>query len=304
MKSTHLDSTSKTTSHEIGIPILITGATGNVGTEVIRELLDLGTTPIAAVPESEIGSDRIPKTIERRPFDFIDAQTWEAAMDGVKKVFLMRPPHISSIKRDMLPFLRHLATLEIESVAFLSVQGADRNRLVPHRKVEDYLVELDLPYTFVRPSFFMQNLTTTHLTEIRDERRIYVPAGDGRTNFIDVRDIGVFFARVLTEAGHVREAYTVTGVQSFSYAEVAERLSDLTGVGCRYVSARPIPFLLYHRRMGKPWGFALAMLVLYSVAKLGKADGTTDTFGRIVGRPAGTLDTFIKDHAQILTGSD
>lgn len=181
-----------------GDGILVTGATGNVGSEVCRHLASSGCPIYGAVTSSEVDGAGTPgsRVVARlhgalpRVFDFTDDTTWDPALEGVSRVFLMRPPHISRIRRDMYPFMAYMKERGIERVVFLSVQGVENNRIVPHYKVEQAILELGIAYTFIRPSFFMQNLTTTHLPEIRDEARIFVPAGDGSTNFIDVRDIG------------------------------------------------------------------------------------------------------------------
>jgi uncharacterized protein YbjT (DUF2867 family) len=83
-------------------------------------------------------------------------------------------------------------------VVFLSIQGADRNRLVPHRAVEDHLRASPMAWTFVRAAYFMENLSTTHAPEIRERGEIWVPAGGGRTAFVAARDVAAVAARALT----------------------------------------------------------------------------------------------------------
>lgn len=290
--------------------ILVTGGTGNVGSEVCRHLAGAGRPVFGTVIANELDGDGRPtqRVVDRlhgaepRVFDFTDAQTWPGALAGVDTVFLMRPPHISRIRSQMYPFMRYMAVNGIRHVVFLSVQGAEKNRLVPHHTVEQVILELEIPYTFVRPSFFMQNLTTTHLAEIRDERRIFVPAGDGATNFIDVRDIGELIASALGDPDHLNQAYTVTGPERLTYHQVSERLSRILGMEIAYEPARMLPFLHYQRSQGRRLGHALVMYALYSVTRMGKAGETTDTFYRIVGRPPTTLDAFISDFRDLFLG--
>ena len=281
----------------------ITGSTGNVGRETAKHLIDAGKRVVGARFPREVIREPL-AGVEYRDFDFTDRATWEPALEGATHLFLMRPPHISKIKRDMEPFMRYLKTRGIEQVVFLSVQGAEANKLVPHYKVEQALMELDLPWTMVRPSFFMQNLSTTHLPEIRDEGRIFVPAGEGRTNFIDVRDIGEVMAKILMGEGHIGKGYTITGERSWSYREVAERMSDILGKRIVYRPARPLPFLRYQRKRGRKLGHALVMLALYSVARMGKADGTTGTAEEILGRKPRSLDDFIRDHKGLFVSAE
>ncbi|MGM0432917.1 MAG: NmrA family NAD(P)-binding protein [Spirochaetota bacterium] len=279
----------------------VTGATGNVGREVVKHLLLAGHRVIAAKrPQKTITGSR---NLTYRDFDFTDSKTWESCLQGVTKVFLMRPPHISKIKRDMYPFMKFLKHRGIKHVVFLSVQGVENNTIIPHHKVEMLLKELEIPHTFVRPSFFMQNLTTTHLAEIRDDRMVFVPTGSGKTNFIDVRDIGEIISYMFLDERHLNKAYTVTGDQSYSYREVADHLSRGLGTNIRFVNPNPVRFLYYHLKHGRTLGMTLVMLVLYLVVKRGLGDITTTTSEEILGRKPRSLDTFIEDHRALLLGT-
>jgi uncharacterized protein YbjT (DUF2867 family) len=280
--------------------IFVTGSTGNVGRELVRHLLAAGREVIGARLPHENPEER--DGLRYRVFDFTDESTWSPCLDGVDKVFLMRPPHISNIKRDMHPFMHFLKKRQISQVVFLSVQGAEGNKMVPHYDVERGCIEMELPYTFVRPSFFMQNLTTSHLPEIRDEHRLMVPAGKGKTNFIDVRDIGEVMAKMFLDDSHIRKAYTITGQTSYGYEEIAQRLSVGLNRPIRYANPGILRFLAYHLARGRKLAMTLVMLALYTVVRLGKGDISTSTSEEILGRKPRSLDEFIQDHRSILLG--
>jgi uncharacterized protein YbjT (DUF2867 family) len=278
----------------------VTGASGNVGGEVVKNLLNKGQKVIAAKLPHEKMEDR--ENLVYRNFDFTDNSTWEPCLKGVTKVFLMRPPHISKIKRDMYPFMKYMKEKGVKQVVFLSVQGVEKNKIVPHRKVEDLMLELGLPYTFVRPSFFMQNLTTTHLAEIRDEHMVLVPTGKGKTNFIDVRDIGEVMALMLINRIHINQAYTITGERSYSYDEIADALSKGLERDIRFINPNPLKFVDYHLKKGRKLAMTLVMLALYSVVKSGNGDISTSTSEEILERKTIGLEQFIEDHKAILLG--
>lgn len=280
--------------------IFVTGATGNVGSEAADYAQVLGFNVVRAIRGSG-GADRA-EGLGFKPFDFTDRRSWGPCLDGVDKVFLMRPPHISKIKRDMYPFMKYLKEKKIRQVVFLSVQGVEGNKKIPHYDVEQFCIELGLPYTFIRPSFFMQNLTTAHLPEIRDDNMLFVPAGKGKTNFIDVRDIGEIAARLFTDETHIGRAYTITGEKSYSYGEVADYLSRGLGRQIRYEDPGPLNFVKYHRKRGRKMGMILVMLMLYGVVKRGKADITTGTSSELLGRTPRSLEAFIDDYRDIMTG--
>jgi uncharacterized protein YbjT (DUF2867 family) len=286
--------------------VLVTGASGTTGSLVLAGLAARGESVAAALgarhfsgstnPAAEIAPANAPGDVTSRRFDFTQASTWGPALDGVDRLFLLRPPHIANVQRDMEPFLAAVAAHGVRHVAFLSVQGAETNSLVPHHKIERAIIAHELPYSFFRPSFFMQNLTTTHLQEIRDEHRIFVPAGDGRTNFVDVRDIAEAIVATLIEPPRDSTSFTITGDQELTYAEVAELLSSHLPYDVRYQPARLLPFLRYNLRRGRPLRQALVMYALYSVTRMGKAGRATPDLRSLLGHPPRTLEQFILDH--------
>jgi nucleoside-diphosphate-sugar epimerase len=149
----------------------------------------------------------------------------------------------------------------------------------------------------------MQNLSTTHLSEIRDGKMLFVPAGKGKTNFIDVRDIGEITALMFLNEKHLNKAYTVTGERSVSYQEVADCLSEGLGVHITYVNPGPLRFVSFHLKRGRKLAMTLVMLALYSVVKSGNGDITTRTSEEILGRKTRNLEWFIQDHKHLFLGT-
>ncbi len=275
--------------------VLVTGAAGTVGAEVATRLLSRGMPVRAAVRRA--GSERaIPAGATPVAFDFEDPATFAPALDGVERVFLMRPPHLSDAAV-FRPFIDAMASAGVRQVVFLSVQGAGRNIFVPHHRIETLLKRSVLAWTFLRPSFFMQNLSTTHRDEIRDRDRIFVPAGSGRTNFIDAADVGEAAAVCLTTPGHDRAAYEITGSEALTYAEVATVLSAACGRPITYPSPSARRFRAHMRRSGCDDGLVKVMGSIYAIARFGMAAGTTDVFEQLVGRPPRTLARWAEENA-------
>ncbi len=264
--------------------ILVTGATGGVGSEVVRLLRDSGV----AFREA------------RRPeFDFENSATFRPALDGVDRVFLVRPPALSKAEL-FRPFLVSAREAGVRQIVFLSLLGAEKNRFVPHRGIEDLIVASGIPYTFLRPGFFMQNLSTTHAPEIRERDEVFVPAGRGKTSFIDVRDIAAVAVKTLTESGHENRAYALTGTEALTYAEVAKLLSEELGREIRYTDPS-VPRFAWHmrHRRGFAWMHVAVMVGIYTVAKLGKAGTLTGDLPGLLGRSPILMKQFIADHREI-----
>jgi len=170
---------------------LVTGATGNIGQYVVSELINLNKEVRAGVHNLERASETFKAAnVSLIKFDFLDSSTYENALDGVEGIFLMRPPSLANPERDMLPFLQVAKKKGVKKIVFISLLGVEKNPVVPHRKIEKMLRELGVPYCFLRPSFFMQNLNTNHREEIKQRNELFIPAGKSKTSFIDTRDIG------------------------------------------------------------------------------------------------------------------
>ena len=209
-------------------PILVTGATGNVGSAVLRSLTaqrgrNSSRPAVSAGPPKSTPDNVV-------AFDFADPGTWSAAFEGVESMFLMRPPAIGNVRRDLLPAVAAARKAGVRHVVFLSLQGAAKNKVVPHAAVEKWLRSSGLVWTFVRAAFFAQNLSTTHADDIRYRDEIVVPAGNGATAFVDAEDVGAVAATALLDpTAHGRKAWTVTGPRALTYHQVADILSAELG---------------------------------------------------------------------------
>lgn len=282
--------------------ILVTGATGNVGREVVRHLAAAGAPVVGAVLDDADAArlaNQQEAAVATVPFRFGAPETYAAAFAGVDRLFLMRPPQIADVRRYLFPVIDFAAEHDVAQIAFLSLLGAERNRMVPHYKVEQYLKAGAISYTFLRPSFYMQNLNTTHREEIRDDDVIAVPVGRAPTSFIDVRDIGAVAARVLTEEGHQDRAYALTGGEALDYYEVAEVFTQVLGRTIIYTNPSILAFLRRSLRRGVPLKFALVMVGLYTATRMGNADTVTDEVARLLGRAPITMRQYVEDYAGV-----
>ncbi|WP_199711350.1 NmrA family NAD(P)-binding protein [Tessaracoccus antarcticus] len=261
--------------------ILVTGANGTVGAAVVVELRLAGVAFRSAVrtPAPEVAQEVL--------FDFTDPSTWDQAFQGVTSLFLVRPPAIGNVKRDLLPAVAAARAAGVTHVVFLSLQGAERNKMVPHAAVEEWLQDSGMAFTFVRASFFHQNLSTTHVSDIRDRDEILVPAGAGATAFVDACDVGAVAAAALVNPhDHANRAWTVTGPRALTYQQVAEVLSAELDRPIRYRRPGALRYVRHARQqLAMPWAMVAVTTAIYTLARLGKAAGLSTDVNTVLGRP-------------------
>lgn len=277
--------------------ILVTGANGNVGREVARALVARGEKVRAAVLDVSDARRAPAEVAERVGFDFEDRDTWPAAFAGVDRLFLMRPPAISDVNRVIRPVIDYAAAHGVGHVVFLSLLGVERNPLVPHARIEHWLRRSGMAWTMLRCGFFMQNLDTTHRADLVEHGDLFIPAGRGRTAFIDARDIGAVAARALGEPGHAGRAYSLTGSESLTYGEVAAIMTAELGRPITYSDPSPLAFARRMRRRGHPWGYVAVMEGIYLTTRLGLAAAVAPDAPALLGRPPLTLRQYVRDYA-------
>jgi uncharacterized protein YbjT (DUF2867 family) len=270
--------------------VLVTGATGNVGRPTLQALGALGIPAIAArSPGSTVPTEGASVVL-----DFLNPATFGPALDGVDGLFLLRPPAISN----MGPTLNALVDAgrgRLRRVVFLSVAGAEKNSFIPHAAVERHLMAGPTPYTLLRAGFFAQNLTGPYLRDIRDHDRLYVPAGAGRASWVDARDLGEAAARAFLEPEAPSTAWTLTGPETASFAEVAAMLSEGLGRPVLYQRASLPAYLLHLRRSGLPWSQAIVYAALHLAVRFGAEDRVDPTLARVLGRRPRAIRESVQD---------
>jgi uncharacterized protein YbjT (DUF2867 family) len=280
--------------------ILVTAALGNVGGHTVDRLLAAGVTVRAADVDATAVAARFGAAVESVALDFTDRATW-AAYDDVDAMLVVRPPALSNVRRDMVPSLEAARRAGVGHMVLLSLQGADRNRVVPHAKLESWLRDEGPPWTFVRPSFFMENLSTTHRRDIADLGEIVVPAGGGRTAFVAAADVAAVAAAALLDPGaHQGKAWTPTGPDALTYAQVAGILSDVLRREVRYARPGVLRYARHARStLGMPWPMVGVTSAIYTVSRLGLAGGLTDDVAAVTGRAPVSFQDWARDRAAV-----
>lgn len=272
--------------------VLVTGATGTTGAAVVSELAADGTSEVLAAVRDPSTYDG-PATPIR--FDFTDPGTYDA-FEGVDAVYLVRPPALGRVELDQFPAIDAMERAGVERVVLLSVLGAEKNPLLPHRRLEKRLERSSLSWTFLRAAYFAQNFETTHREEVR-RGELFVPAGDGRVGVIDARDVAAVAARAL-RGGHAGRAYDLTGPEALTFDEMAAVLSDhLDSV--EYAAPGLVQFLRRSLGEGTPPMQAFVMAGLYTAARLGLSARVTGTVEAVLGRPPRSFGAYVADRRAV-----
>jgi uncharacterized protein YbjT (DUF2867 family) len=275
--------------------LLVTGATGTVGEPLVRELLDGDASVRVATRDPERARDAFGDDPECVEFDLGRPETWGAALADVDGLFLLYPP--GSAVSDVTEFADAADRVGVEHVAFLSILGAEKLPVLPHRRIETHLAGTGMDHTFLRASWFSQNLSEIHRTEIVERDELFVPAGDGVLSFTDARDVAAVAATVLTESGHADRAYDLTGPAALDFEEVAAVFSDVLDRPIEYADPTRLTFARQMYRRGFSPGFVAFMVAEYSVVRLGRSGRTTGDVESVLGRPPRTVREFVEDYA-------
>jgi uncharacterized protein YbjT (DUF2867 family) len=277
--------------------ILITGATGNIGTEVIRNLITRGTDNYitAGVRNISKAKQMYPefKNLGYRDFDYEDPHTFDKALDNIDCIFLLRPPHISDVDKYFKPLIHKIAEKGIRQIIFLSVQGAEKSKVIPHNKIESLIKESGLDFIFLRPSYFMQNLTTTLLKDIRLKGQIILPAGKAKFNWIDIKNIGEVSAILLDNfATNKNREIELTGLENLDFSTVADIISTVTNRKIEFVNVNPLRFYRLKSKEGLNPGLIIVMILLHFLPRLQSDPEISDNYETLIGHKPSTLKEF------------
>ncbi|MFO7869725.1 MAG: NmrA family NAD(P)-binding protein [Bacteroidales bacterium] len=279
--------------------ILITGPTGNIGQEVVDYLckLDQDSEIIAAVRNVDKAKSKFSNypNLNFRQFDFEDQDSFNSAFENIDILFLLRPPHISDVEKYFKPLLQSAQDKGIRKIVFLSVQGAEKSKVIPHNKIERLINSLNFDYIFVRPSYFMQNLTTTLLPEIQKKKTITLPSGKAKFNWIDTKNIGEATAKLIQSfEKYKNSSYEITGTENKNFSEVAEIMTKVLGAQITYRSINPISFYFKKRKEGIQSGFAVVMTILHFLPRFQKEPEISDNFKLLTGKEPTLLKEFVE----------
>ncbi len=279
--------------------IFITGATGNIGLEILHFLShkDKTINIIAGVRQEKEAKNLLIKypKITCQSFDFTDMNTFDDALQNIQTLFLLRPPQIAEVEKYFRPLLTTAKDKGIKEIVFLSVQGVERSSIIPHYKIEKLIKELGFDYIFLRPSYFMQNLTTTLLKDIVSKNKIILPAGNAVFNWVDTYNIGEVAAELLVSfTQYKNQAIELTGYENEDFHTVASMMSDVIGRKITYNSPNLLRFYWLKYKEGLSSGFILVIIMLHFLPRFQKAPKISTFYETLTGKKPTSISSFLQ----------
>jgi uncharacterized protein YbjT (DUF2867 family) len=278
--------------------ILVTGATGSAGGEVVKWLAENGESVKAAARSIEKAKAKNWKNVEIARFDYEKPETWKEAFANVDRVFLVAPPGHPALAKLLIPAVDKARKIGVRHIVMLSAMGVEQNEKTPLRVVERHIEEAGMPYTLLRPNGFMQNFSGRLREGIMSRGAIFLPAGDSKTSFVDCRDIAAVASLAFTDNRHRYKAYTLTGPHALTHFDAAAILSKAAGREIHYIPVSDDAFRKASKEAGLPAESVEMTIGFYHMVRQGWAAAVSPDMPRLLGRPPLPFERFANDYAE------
>ncbi|MFG2986805.1 SDR family oxidoreductase [Streptomyces sp. NPDC048258] len=279
--------------------ILVTGATGNVGSELVVQLAAAGI-PVRAMTRSPEKAD-FPAGVEVVAGDFDKPETLPAALAGVERVFVVPPGYgpegpvqeTTLVAAAREAGVKHLVKMSTSGVHFDATDPLSNG----HRLGEQVIRESGLQWTILRPGTFMIYLYSYAQT-IAADKTMYYTEGDPVSAMIHPRDIASVAAKVLTTSGHEGQTYTLTGAEAYTPKRQGEIIGEALGQPVKVVERTTAEAQAEYDRLG--WGGPrLAGLLELKRQSAAWDFEVFDNVEKITGNAPLTLRDWVDEHLHI-----
>ncbi|WP_266364639.1 SDR family oxidoreductase [Tellurirhabdus rosea] len=276
--------------------ILVTGATGQLGGAVIQQLLQKmpASQIVAFVRNPDKAADLTERGVTIRVGTYDEPDSLDRAMPGVETVLLIAGTDEENRVRQHQQVVDAARKAQVRRIAYTGRALKDRLTLVNglmegHFQTEDYIKQCGLPYTLFQNSLYLDAIPQFLGGDAVFERGIVVPAGAGRVAFAWRRDLGEAIANALLMAQTGNRTYLLTGSESYSFADVAAALTDLSGKSVTYRPAEPAAFEAQLVGRGLPPVVARRISSFIADIANGQEEAVSPDLEKLLGRKPTTL---------------
>lgn len=275
--------------------LLIVGSTGKIGTEIIYQLLAQNIHPVIATRSIEKARNKFGNTEHYVAFDFDQPKSFSIALKGIDKVFFIAPHKNPSAS--VKAFLEEAKAAGVQHITFSSGRTTGDIPNKPLYQVEQLVRQSGIPFTIIMPGWFMQNFCKWLGGTIISEGKLFVPAADSKTAFVDVRDIAAVIIKTLTEEGHAGKVYELTSDEALDHYEVAEKISAVAGKAVQYVPLSNENYITEMVKRGGTEAAANYVNMLFDIVKTGKEAKVSSDVEEILHRLPISFEEFVHDYA-------
>jgi uncharacterized protein YbjT (DUF2867 family) len=281
--------------------ILVTGATGTIGSYVLDQLVSRKVNFRAAYHDTAKASKINLPGVETVQIDNAKLETISASLVGVEKLFLLTPG-LQETDKIISNFVDEASKAGVRRIVNLSVMGAGSGlRTIDgrlHREVEKIIEASGISYTHLRPNYFMQNFVNFYAQNIRDQNAFYLPLSDAKISFVDIRDVASVAIESLISEGHDGIAYTITGPETLSCHEVAQILSGVTGRKITYVGISEEDTRQRLKAIGMPLDVVDYLVYSYKFTREGNFSMVTNIIEQVTGKKPISFKQFVTDNKE------
>lgn len=282
--------------------VLVLGATGNTGTEVVKQLHDLGIKPKVMLRDVSKAEALHVSEENVRVGDFDSVEALTNAMNGVEKLYLAMPAseHNEIWVRNVLAAMQTAGVKHIVKLSgFGAHESAGSEIIRVHAATDALIKESGVRYTLLQPNSFFQNLYGS-LTSIQTTGQFYLPLANAKQSVVDIRDVAAVAVAALTEAGHDNQVYKLSGPEALTFAQQADILAAKSGKPVDYVAVPEAAAAEAMKGAGMPVWLAEKLAEILAWFAQGAYAEVTDTVERVLGRPARRFDVFADEFVQAL----
>lgn len=269
--------------------VLVIGANGTIGQHTVAYLVAQGVAVKAASR-----SGKAPTGAEGVVFDYTEPTDFDAFFANVSSVYVMVPAGYLNVQELLTPIITEAAKRKVKVVLQTAI-GVDADESIPYRQVELALERSGTPYVILRPNWFADNFHTYWLHGVQTGT-IAVPAGEGKSSFIDVRDIAASAAAALTHDQFNGQAFNLTGPEALSYSEAVAVLSQALGRRINYQALDDASFVSGLVAAGVPEDYAKFLAFLFYPVRENWTAGVTTAVKTLTGQEPRSLATYVEDN--------
>ncbi len=279
--------------------ICVTGASGTVSSEVIRQLEAAKAPFRGAYFSAKKAEAARSRGIEAVIIDYNQPETLRAAFQGCDKLFLLGPNALnqSELEQNAVEAAKAAGVKHIVKQSVMGAVEESYSLAKIHRTGEKAIESSGLAWTFLRPNSFMQNSVTFMGKTIRAEATFYSATGSAKISHVDVRDIAAVAVKALTGSNHEGKAYTLSGPGALTYDELASELSKALGRPISHINLPPADLKGAMLAEGMPEAIADRMLDLERYLGEGQASGITNDIKQVTGQEARGFAEYVKETA-------